>query len=72
MTEHESPHRGLRIERKPVDGTCPQCGADALQAYPVNGEGGWFDAVKCQACLMSVNRERGPRLGPIHLISDSL
>ena len=64
--------RDLRIEREPVDGECPMCHAASLAAYPVNSEGGWFDAVKCQACLFSVRRARGPRLGPIRLLSDSL
>ena len=62
----------LYLERKPVEGTCPRCGAEDLRAYPVNSEGGWFDVVKCQGCLFSVSREKGPRLGPIQLLSDLL
>ncbi|MEU3528749.1 hypothetical protein AB0E62_33685 [Streptomyces sp. NPDC038707] len=60
------------LERNPVGGTCPRCGAEELRGYPVNSEGGWFDVVKCQRCLLSVSRERGPRLGPIRLLSDLL
>ena len=62
----------LQLERQPVAGTCPHCGAEELRAYPVNSEGGWFDVVKCQACLHSVSRARGPLLGPIRLLSDQL
>jgi hypothetical protein len=59
-------------EREPVDGRCPRCGADGLCRYPVNSEGGWFTAVKCQSCLCSVSRERWSRLGPIQLLTDAL
>lgn len=62
----------LDVERKPVEGSCPRCGAEDLRSYPVNSEGGWFNVVKCQNCLLSVSRERGPRLGPIQLLSDLL
>jgi vanillate/4-hydroxybenzoate decarboxylase subunit D len=60
------------LEREVVDGSCPRCGAEELRAYPVNSEGGWFNVIKCQHCLLSVSRERGPRLGPIQLLSDLL
>ncbi|MGC4253091.1 MAG: hypothetical protein QM605_16905 [Sphingobium sp.] len=40
--------------------------------YPVHSEGGWFDVVKCQACLHSLSRDPGPRLGPVRLLSDTL
>ncbi|ALJ19281.1 hypothetical protein [Microbacterium sp. No. 7] len=59
-----------QVERRAVEGTCPACGAEALAAYPVCTEGGWFDVVKCQECLHSVSRERGPLLGPIVLLID--
>lgn len=62
----------LHVVREAVEGACPECGAQELQAYPVLSDGGWFDAVKCQACLHSVSREPGPRLGPVTLLSDSL
>ncbi len=64
--------RGLWLERQSVAGECPRCGESDLMAYPVNSEGGWFKVVKCQACLYSVSRERGPRLGAIQLLSDLL
>jgi vanillate/4-hydroxybenzoate decarboxylase subunit D len=62
----------LAVERTRVDGICPECGADALAAYPVLSEHGWEDVVKCQSCLCSVSRSPGPRLGPIRLLSDTL
>ncbi len=62
----------VALERTPVEGSCPRCGADALAAYPVCSEGGWFDVVKCQECLHSVSRERGPLLGSLHLLVDQL
>jgi len=62
----------LSLERRPVEGNCPRCGAEDLRSYPVNSEGGWFQVVKCQNCLLSVSRERWTRLGPIQLLSDSL
>jgi hypothetical protein len=51
--------------REKVDGACPECGAEDLAAYRVMSEGGWWNVVKCQSCLHSVKRERGPLLGPI-------
>jgi hypothetical protein len=62
--------RTLAVRRDAVDGDCPRCGAQALHAYPVLSEGGWFDVVKCIACLTSVERVPGPKLGPIQLLSD--
>jgi endogenous inhibitor of DNA gyrase (YacG/DUF329 family) len=55
----------LTAERDDVDGTCPECGASALQTYDALSEGGWWRVVKCAECLASVERTRGPRLGPI-------
>ena len=53
----------LSVDRTPVEGSCPECGAAELAAYPVMSEGGWWDVVKCQACLASVSREPGPLFG---------
>jgi hypothetical protein len=55
------------LEKEPVAGACPQCGADELARYPVLAVGGWFMVVKCQRCLHSVSRERWHRLGWIKL-----
>lgn len=73
MNEHSNTTSPpLFLERQPVEGSCPRCGAEELRSYPVNSEGGWFDVVKCQECLGTVSRERGPLLGPIKLLSDQL
>lgn len=63
---------GLHLKRVAVDGRCQACGASDLRKYPVNTEGGWFEVVKCQACLASQSREALPRLGAIVMLSDSL
>ncbi len=57
--------RTLTAPRTPVDGACPECGAAELQSYRVLSEGGWWNVVKCQACLASVERKPGPLLGAI-------
>ncbi len=62
----------LAVDRQPVPGVCPECGAEQLSSYPVLSEGGWWDVVKCGNCLNSVSREPGPRLGPVALLSDLL
>ena len=73
MSTHARPTElTLTVERESVSGTCPECGADELMAYPVVGEHGWVDVVKCQNCLCSVSRKRGNRLGPITLLADSV
>ena len=64
--EHPMP----TVERESVDGTCPECGATALERYPVPSEGGWFMAVKCQACLHSVERARWNRMGYVVRLED--
>jgi hypothetical protein len=56
----------------PVDGSCPQCGAEELRRYPVLAADGWFQVVKCQRCLTSVSRERWHRLGYVRLPEDAL
>jgi hypothetical protein len=62
----------VEVERRAVAGACPECGADGLQAYPVLSEGGWWDVTKCQSCLCSVERRRGPLLGGISLLTDAV
>lgn len=61
----------VSVQREPVSGSCPQCGAEDLARYPVVSERGWEIAVKCQRCLASVEREPGNRLGPVTLLSES-
>jgi NMD protein affecting ribosome stability and mRNA decay len=53
------------VDRIPVPGQCPRCGAAELAEYPVLSTGGWFQVVKCQRCLTSVRRERWHRLGGV-------
>ena len=53
----------LFVERTSVEGTCPECGGSDLADYRVLGEGGWWDVRKCQGCLASIRRERGPMFG---------
>jgi hypothetical protein len=55
----------LSVERRPVEGACPECGAEELAEYPVVSEGGWWNVRKCQRCLASLTRERGSRLGSL-------
>ena len=55
--------RHLAAERRRVEGACPECGAQELAEYRVLSEGGWWDVRKCQRCLCSVSRERGPLFG---------
>jgi hypothetical protein len=60
------------VERTPVDGACPECGAEELASYPVVAEIGWEQVVKCGRCLCSVSRRPWRRLGPLELLVDSL
>jgi hypothetical protein len=53
----------LSVERRRVDGACPECAAEELAEYRVLGDGGWFDVRKCQGCLASVSREPAPPFG---------
>jgi hypothetical protein len=62
----------VHVEKVDVDGTCPECGAEALKRYPVLSEGGWWDVVKCQQCLGCVSREPGPLLGGISMLADAI
>jgi hypothetical protein len=62
----------LHVEKEPVSGTCPDCGAEELRAYPVLSENGWWNVVKCQSCLLSVSREPGGLLGSMTLMTDDL
>ena len=55
--------RYLNVERRAVEGSCPACGAQQLAAYRVLGDGGFFNVVKCQRCLHSLEREPAPPFG---------
>lgn len=59
----DTPTVSVTPERKP--GKCTECGAESLASYRVLSEGGWWDVIKCRACLASVERRRGPLLGAL-------
>ena len=56
---------GIDASREPVYGSCPNCGESGLARYQVLAEGGWFEVVKCQSCLHTVERSR---LDPLVLV----
>jgi vanillate/4-hydroxybenzoate decarboxylase subunit D len=56
---------GMPSRRTPVQGVCNGCGSSQLEAYEVLSEGGWYQVVKCQACLMSVERAPWKPLGHV-------
>lgn len=62
----------LDVDRRPVTGTCPQCGDEALSNYRVLSEGGWWFVTKCQNCLTTTRRERAELLGPFRPLAASL
>ena len=62
-TFQRSGERHLHVERAAVAGTCPACGSAELAAYRVLSDGGFFNAVKCQRCLHSLEREPAPPFG---------
>lgn len=62
----------LTVEREPLSGTCPRCDSEELSTYPVLSEGGWFEVVKCQRCLHSLQRKPWCLLGPVKLTSTGL
>ena len=57
--------KGIIAERRPIGGNCPECGSESLAHYEVLSEGGWFQVVKCQDCLASVERTRWARHGHV-------
>ncbi len=72
---HQFPRPGaltLSVERTPVDEACPECGSSSVASYPVVGEEGWVDVVKCQDCLFSLSRHKAGAMGSITLLSDQL
>jgi hypothetical protein len=62
----------VSVPRADVQGDCPECGSADLKAYPVLSEGGWWDVVKCQNCLCSVERKAGPLLGGITMLVEAV
>jgi vanillate/4-hydroxybenzoate decarboxylase subunit D len=62
----------VHVDRVDVDGECPECGGDELKSYPVLSEGGWWDVVKCQNCLCSIERKPGHLLGGITMLVEAI
>lgn len=56
----------ISAQRIVAAGACPECGERVLQRYEVLSGGGWFTVVKCQACLVSVERTPWNRLGHVN------
>jgi hypothetical protein len=50
--------QSLFEKKEAVDRVCPECGSHDVAAYRVLTDGGWWDVVKCQDCLCSLERER--------------
>ncbi len=57
--------KGVSAVKAPAAGDCPACGASALARYEVLSEGGWFRVLKCQECLVAVEREPWARCGHV-------
>ena len=55
--------RHLHAERTAVRGPARSAEPQELAEYRVLGDGGWFEARKCQRCLESVSREPAPPFG---------
>lgn len=69
---NEASSERLTVERRSVEGTCPECGHEDLATYHANSEGGWLVVVKCQRCLYSVSREPWNLHGPITMLVETI
>jgi hypothetical protein len=59
MNKFPRPAEESLFEKKEeVDQVCPECGNHNIAAYTVLTDGGWWDIVKCQDCLYSLDRKR--------------
>lgn len=61
------PHPTVSVDKVDVGGECTSCGAQDLKAYPVLREGGWYEVVKCQSCLETMEAKEWNRLGSVTL-----
>ena len=57
--------RYVAVERIPVEGECPECGAAELSRYPAFTARGPKIVHKCQACF-ALAREEEPSLEEAH------
>lgn len=48
----------LYEKKEKVKGVCPECNSHDIAAYRVLSDAGWWDVVKCQSCLYSLERKR--------------
>jgi hypothetical protein len=48
----------LYEKREKVERVCTECSSHNVAAYRVLSDGGWWDVVKCQDCLYSLERKR--------------
>ena len=60
----------ISVKKENVASQCPQCKSTNIKKYPVLSNSGWYQVVKCQDCLYSLEREKGLRYGSIGLVSD--
>ena len=57
--------------RDKVTGICSECGSEEIAAYRVLTDGGWWEVVKCQKCLFSIDRKRSKnQYAPCRLLWD--
>jgi hypothetical protein len=58
-------------KKEKVDRACPECGSTDINAYRVLTDGGWWDVIKCQDCLHSLERKRSQnQYAPCRLLWD--
>ena len=58
-------------EKENVEGVCPKCKSTDLATYRVLSDGGWWDVIKCQVCLYSLQRDRSKnQYAPCKLLWD--
>jgi hypothetical protein len=48
----------LYEKKEKVNRVCPECGSHDVAAYRVLSDAGWWEVVKCQNCLYSLERKR--------------
>ena len=45
-------------KKQKVEGICPECGGHDIASYRVLTDAGWWEVMKCQSCLYSLDRKR--------------
>jgi hypothetical protein len=50
----------LSVTRTDLDETCPACGSEAVQGYPLLEVTGWCLVARCSDCLHVLRREPSP------------